>query len=204
MSKSIKLLLTENVDSLGIVGDVVEVKMGYARNFLMPREMAMTPSDEAITELADRRVVAEKEMLSLRSNRETMVDKLDGVELTIVRSCNDAGHLYGSVTQNDIAEALSAAGYPVTPRSVRLPHAIKRIDDFDIHIRLDLDLEADIKLKVVPDRELHMDDVNDMEFDKDGELIEKKAKPAEGQAPEEGAGEKPKSRGFNVPEEADN
>jgi len=196
MSKTITLLLTENVDSLGIIGDVVEVKMGYARNYLMPREMAMTPSDEAIAELADRRAVAEKEMLGLRANRETMIEKLDGVALTIVRSCNDAGHLYGSVTQNDIAEALSAAGYPVTPRSVRLPHAIKRIDLFDIHIRLDLDLEADIKLEVVPDRELHMDDQNDMEFDNDGELIDKNAK-------KEGD-DKPRSREMHVPEEADN
>ena len=195
MSKTIKLLLTENVDSLGIVGDVVEVKMGYARNYLLPRDMAMTPSDEAIADLASKRAEAEKEMLALRSNREQMIDKLDGVELTLVRSCNDAGHLYGSVTQNDIAEALTNAGYPVTPRSVRLPNAIKRIDSFDIHIRLDQDLEADIKLEVVPDRELHLDDREDMEFDKDGELIEKGAAGAEAEAPKE--------REMRVPAEAD-
>jgi len=198
MSKTIKLLLTENVDSLGIVGDVVEVKMGYARNYLMPHDMATMPSDEAIADLAGKRAEAEKEMLALRANREQMIDKLDGVELTLVRSCNDAGHLYGSVTQNDIADALTNAGYPVTPRSVRLPNAIKRIDSFDIHIRLDQDLEADIKLEVVPDRELHMDDREDMEFDKDGELIEKGAKGAD--APQE----EPKRREMQVPAEADN
>jgi len=203
MSKTIKLLLTENVDSLGIVGDVVEVKMGYARNYLMPREMAMTPSDEAIAELAERRAVAERDMLALRSNREQMIDKLDGVELTLIRSCNDAGHLYGSVTQKDISEALTAAGYPVTARSVRLPNAIKRIDEFDIHIRLDMDLEADIKLQVVPDRELHLDDREDMEFDKDGELIEKPANPAA--SPAAGAEPDPKKRReIVVPAEADN
>lgn len=195
MSKTIKLLLTENVDSLGIVGDVVEVKMGYARNYLLPRDMAMTPSDEAIADLASKRAEAEKEMLALRANREQMIDKLDGVELTLVRSCNDAGHLYGSVTQNDIAEALTNAGYPVTPRSVRLPNAIKRIDSFDIHIRLDQDLEADIKLEVVPDRELHLDEREDMEFDKDGELIEMGAAGAEAEAPKE--------REMRVPAEAD-
>lgn len=197
MSKTIKLLLTENVDSLGIVGDVVEVKMGYARNYLMPHDMATMPSDEAIAELAGKRAEAEKEMLALRSNREQMIDKLDGVELTLVRSCNDAGHLYGSVTQNDIAEALTNAGYPVTPRSVRLPNAIKRIDSFDIHIRLDQDLEADIKLEVVPDRELHLDDREDMEFDKDGELIEKGAAGPEAQQ------DAPREREMRVPAEAD-
>lgn len=202
MSKTIKLLLTESVDTLGIVGDVVEVKMGYARNFLLPHEMAMMPSDDAIAHLAGKRAKAEKEMLSLRSNRELMIDKLDGVELTLVRSCNDAGHLYGSVTQNDIAMALSNAGYPVTPRSVRLPHAIKRVDAYDIHIRLDQDLEADIKLQVVPDRELHSNDRVDMEFDKDGELIEKSNKPA--RARTEGGEADAKTRGINVPAEADN
>ena len=209
MSKTIKLLLTENVDSLGIVGDVVEVKMGYARNFLMPRAMAMTPSDEAIADLAEKRAVAEKDMLALRSNRELMIDKLDGVELTLIRSCNDAGHLYGSVTQKDIAEALTDEGYPVTPRSVRLPHAIKRIDTFDIHIRLDLDLEADIKLWVVPDRELHTDEREEMEFDKDGELIEKKARPAVSETGAEetaadGGEARSRPREATVPAEADN
>ena len=205
MSKTIKLLLTENVDSLGIVGDVVEVKMGYARNYLMPRQMAMTPSDEAIAELAERRAVAEKEVLALRASREEMIEKLDGVELTLVRSCNDAGHLYGSVTQKDIAEALTTAGYPVTPRSVRLPNAIKRIDLFDIHIRLDQDLEADIKLQVVPDRELHMDDREDMEFDNDGELIEKDARDAKSKdAPDEAPESQSGSRAMFVPAEADN
>lgn len=201
MSKTIKLLLTENVDSLGIVGDVVTVKMGYARNYLLPREMAMMPSDEAIADLADKRAKAEKEMLALRANREQMIDKLDGVHLTLVRSCNDAGHLYGSVTQQDIAEALTNEGYPVTPRSVRLPHAIKRIDAFDIHIRLDQDLEADIKLEVVPDRELHIEERVEMEFDKEGELIVKGARgpKAEGDAPAEGK----KEREIRVPAEAD-
>lgn len=201
MSKTIKLLLTENVESLGIVGDVVTVKMGYARNYLLPREMAMMPSDEAIADLADKRAKAEKEMLALRANREQMIDKLDGVHLTLVRSCNDAGHLYGSVTQQDIAEALTNEGYPVTPRSVRLPHAIKRIDAFDIHIRLDQDLEADIKLEVVPDRELHIEERVEMEFDKEGELIVKGAKGprADGDAPAEGK----KEREIRVPAEAD-
>lgn len=201
MSKTIKLLLTENVESLGIVGDVVTVRMGYARNYLLPREMAMMPSEEAIADLADKRAKAEKEMLALRANREQMIDKLDGVHLTLVRSCNDAGHLYGSVTQQDIAEALTNEGYPVTPRSVRLPHAIKRIDAFDIHIRLDQDLEADIKLEVVPDRELHIEERVEMEFDKEGELIVKGAKGprADGDAPAEGK----KEREIRVPAEAD-
>jgi len=88
---------------------------------------------------------------------------------------------------------------------VRLPNAIKRIDLFDIHIRLDQDLEADIKLQVVPDRELHMDDREDMEFDNDGELIEKDARDAKSKdAPDEAPESQSGSRAMFVPAEADN
>jgi large subunit ribosomal protein L9 len=104
VARSIKLLLTENVDNLGIVGDVVNVRIGYARNYLLPRELATTPSDEILAQLAEKRAQAEKDLAALRSQRESLISKLEGLELTLTRSCNDQGHLYGSVTQHDIAE----------------------------------------------------------------------------------------------------
>src|SRR4051812_11151716 len=103
MAKNVKLLLTESVDSLGIVGDVVNVRIGYARNFLLPRNMATTPSDEAIKAVAVKRADAEKALALLRKEREALVQKLSGIELSIQRSCNDLGHLYASVTQQEIA-----------------------------------------------------------------------------------------------------
>ncbi len=184
-SSYVKLLLTENVDNLGIVGDVVRVRTGYARNFLLPFGLATTPSEDLIKDLAEKRADAEKQVAALRKDRETMIGKLDGQELTMVRACNDQGHLYGSVTQQDIASALNEVGFAIKPREVRLPGTIKRVDSFDIHVKVDSDLGADIKLWVVADRELETDDDNEMEFDDEGELIEKSAKPAE--APKEEA-----------------
>ena len=180
MAKSIKLLLTENVDSLGIVGDVVNVKVGYARNYLLPFNYATTPSDELIASLAERRAQAEKDVAAHRSERETMINKLDGQELTMDRACNDQGHLYGSVTQQDISIALKEVGFAVAPREVRLPVAIKRVDSFDILVKVDTDLEAHVKLWVVADRHIENDGEEEMEFDNEGELIVKdKKKPAQ-------------------------
>jgi large subunit ribosomal protein L9 len=154
MAKSLKLLLVENVDDLGIVGDVVSVRTGYARNFLLPRGLATQPDETLVKQLAGKRADAEKLMAQRRKDRESMSDKLKGVEIELVRSCNDMGILYGAITQQDIAVALSAKGYKVLPRDVRISSTIKRVDIFDVHVKLDSDLDAIVKLHVKPDREI--------------------------------------------------
>ncbi|MEX2219489.1 MAG: 50S ribosomal protein L9 [Phycisphaerales bacterium] len=157
MAKNLKLLLTENVDSLGIVGDVVNVRVGYARNFLLPRDMATTPSDEAIAAVAAKRAEAQRELAALRQQREGLVEKMSGAHITLVRSCNELGHLYASITQQEIATALHEAGFPgVRPRDVRLNQSIKRVDNYDVHIKFDTDLDATVKLTVNPDRKLEL------------------------------------------------
>ncbi len=193
MARNVKLLLTENVDSLGIVGDIVNVRVGYARNYLLPFGYATQPSDELVSQLAEKRAQAEKQLAERRKQREEMISKLAGQQLTLVRACNDQGQLYGSVTQQDIASALKEVGFTVAPREVRLPTTIKRVDSFDIHIKVDSDLEADIKLLVLADRELDSEEQSEMEFDNEGELIIKdkkksaKARAAEAAAAEQGA-----------------
>lgn len=172
MAKSVKLLLTENVDNLGIVGDVVNVRLGYARNYLLPRGLATTPSDELLAALAEKRKQAEQQLAELRKQRESIIQKLDGLEITLTRACNDQGHLYGSVTQNDLAQALTELGFPVRPREVRLAQTIKRVDTYDVQVRFDSDLEATVKVWVIADRELHVDEREEMEFDDEGNLIE--------------------------------
>jgi large subunit ribosomal protein L9 len=158
MNKSVKLLLTENVDNLGIVGDVVNVRLGYARNFLLPRKLATTPSEELIQQLAAKRAEAQRQLAIVRKQREEVTGKLKGVEVKLVRSCNDQGILYGAITQQDIAAALNEMGYAVKPREVRIGQTIKRIDSYDIHVKLDSDLDAAIRLTVAPDRELKVEE----------------------------------------------
>jgi hypothetical protein len=98
---------------------------------------------------------------------------MQGLELTLERSCNDLGVLYGAVTQQEISKALIAKGFDVRPRDVRLPHAIKRIDTYELHIKFESDLESVIKLWIVPDRKLEPDDKKpDMDFDAEGNLVQ--------------------------------
>ncbi len=172
MARNIELLLTENVDNLGIVGDVVKVRTGYARNYLMPRQLATQPSEEAIKALTAKRAEAERQMSELRKVREGIIERLNGHELHLIRSCNDLGVLYAGITQQEIAKALTEAGFGVKPRDVRLPHAIKRIDTYEVHVKFESDLEAVIKLWIMPDRKLEpTEKKDDMEFDNEGNLV---------------------------------
>lgn len=186
MARNVKLLLTENVDTLGIVGDVVNVRTGYARNFLLPRNLATAPSEAKIKELASKRAEAERQLALLRKQREELTGKLAGVEVTLTKSCNDQGILYGAITQQEVATALVEKGFAVKPRDVRMGQVIKRVDTYDVHIKLDSDLDAVIKLWVVADRKLDLEKAG-----KDEEASEKAPAPAEGaeQAPA-AAGEK--------------
>lgn len=150
--KQIELLLLDNVDNLGIVGDVVKVRPGYARNFLLPRSLATTPSKGAIARLAERRAQVEAEMKALRADQEKLIEKLSGYELTMERSANEQGVLYGGVSQHEIAEALREAGFAVEDRFVRIGEQIKRLDSYTIPVVIDKELKTEVKLWIVSDK----------------------------------------------------
>ncbi len=156
MPRTQKLLLVENVESLGIVGDIVNVRNGYARNFLLPRSLATKPSEELIQQLQGKRAEAQKMLAEQRRQREALSGKLQGVEIKLVRSCNDQGILYAAITQQDIAAELNSGGYGVKPRDVRINQVMKRIDTYEVHIKLDTDLDSTIKVHVQADRKLDL------------------------------------------------
>jgi len=171
--RTIELLLLENVDNLGIVGDVVKVRTGYARNYLLPMQIAEAPSDERIEALQAERTKALAQVAARRADREELTARMEAVELTLVRSCNDRGGLYGSVTQRDIADALEQVGYPgIEIRAVRLPSSIRRIGVYEVPIQFEADLRVEISVIVEPDQPL--EEREEMEFDDEGELIEKR------------------------------
>ena len=168
-SKSVELLLLENVDTLGIVGDVVNVRTGYARNYLLPRGLATTPSQELIAQLADKRAKAEAERAALRAEREKMIGNLNEYRLTVTKACNDQGLLYGSVTQQDIADLLAEQGFVVAPRDVRTGQTIKRVGEFDIAVKPERDLEATVTLVVESDTPLEIDEEEEEQTEGEGE-----------------------------------
>jgi large subunit ribosomal protein L9 len=172
-AKKVQLLLNKSVENLGIVGDIVKVRPGFARNYLVPLNIAEKPTPTRIERLKSAREAALAELARLRGAREELLARMQAVTVTIVRSCNDQGMLYGSVSQRDISEALQAAGYDVGLRSVRLSQSIRRVGEYHVPIQFDKDLRTDITLKVDPDRTLEPEK-EDMEIDEEGNLVEKK------------------------------
>jgi len=154
MARHVELLLLKNVENLGIVGDTVKVRPGYARNFLLPMQLADVPTPSRIEALKEARAKAQAELARLRAAREELHSRMDHVEVTIQRSCNDQGVLYGSVTQRDIADALQAAGYDVGVRSIRLAQTIRRVGGYHVPIQFERDLRTEVTIHVTPDRAL--------------------------------------------------
>jgi large subunit ribosomal protein L9 len=193
MARNVELLLTESVENLGIVGDVVKVRLGYARNFLLPRQLATEPSEELIKSLQAKRIEAERQLAEQRNQRAATIEKLAGYELHIERSCNDQGILYAGVTQQEIASALNAAGFAnVRPRDVRLNEAIKRVDTYTVHIKFETDLATDIKLWVLADRKLDTEEREEIEIDDEGEVVDK-SKAGKGDRPDRPERTRPKA-----------
>ena len=168
-ARRLELLLTSSVENLGIVGDIVRVRMGYARNYLLPMGLAEVPTQDKIEDLSEAREIALKEYEAQRTQQASIIENLEGIVLTLARSANDQGGLYGSVTQRDIADALIENGFNVDTRAVRLHQAIRRIGEFHVTIQFGSDLRADVEVQVNPDRPL--EDREDMEFDDEGNLI---------------------------------
>ncbi len=154
MARPVELLLLRNVENLGIVGDIVKVRAGYARNYLLPHALAEHPTDAKIEALKEARAKALAEIAAQRQLREETISKLAGISIKLVRSCNDQGVLYGSITQRDIADALVAAGYAVDMRAVRLAAPFRRIGSYTCMIQFEKELKADITIDVAADRTL--------------------------------------------------
>ncbi len=170
MARNTELLLLETVENLGIVGDVVKVKSGYARNYLLPNGVAERPTPTKIEALKEQRAKAQAELAAVRSEREKIIEELVGASITMERSCNDQGQLYGSVTQREISDAMIAAGYGVDVRAVRLNHPIRHIGEYHIPIQFNKDLRSDVTVSIKADRVLEG-------FNEAGEPIETEDEP---------------------------
>ena len=144
-----ELLLKRDIEKLGRVGDLIQVKSGYGRNYLLPRGLAVpvTAANKAQIEKEQARLQAEEEK-RLKSLKE-MAEKLSQVSVTVEGRANEEGHLFGSVTTTQIARAVREKGYPVEDRMVRLEHPLKEIGVFDVKVHLHADLESTVKVWVV-------------------------------------------------------
>jgi large subunit ribosomal protein L9 len=147
-----KVLLRQNVYNLGQIGDVVDVKPGYARNYLLPQGIAFQPSEANIRKVeADKQRYLE-ELAKQKAELEAQAAVVNGKEVTIAARANEEGHLYGSVGPAQIAAALAEENLFVDEKSIQLPQAIRQLDKYDIEVRFNPEVTATIHVWVVPTR----------------------------------------------------
>ena len=131
-----QIILMERVENLGQMGDVVTVKPGFARNFLLPQKKAMRVTKGNLERFGTQRAQLETENLQRRGEAESVAEKLDGLTITVLRQAGENGQLYGSVTARDIAAGVSEAGFTINRTQVRLDHAIKTLGLHAIRLSL--------------------------------------------------------------------
>lgn len=143
-----QVILLERVAKLGQMGDVVDVKAGYARNYLLPQKKALSASAQNIADFEARKVQLEAQNLETKKEAEDMAAKLDGQQFVVIRSASDAGALYGSVTTRDAAEAATEEGFTVHRKQVVLIAPIKYLGVHDVSVVLHPEVSATIELNV--------------------------------------------------------
>ncbi len=150
---NVKLLLKESIKHVGRVGDVVEVSAGYARNYLLPQDLAVEPTPNNVKKIEARRKEIEKIEAEKRAAQAKIIEKLAAAEVMLERRANEQGHLFGSVSATEIAKQLQAQGYEVEADDVTLPGKLDRIDKYTVVVSFAADLKTEVKVWVNPDPE---------------------------------------------------
>ena len=143
-----EVILLERVAKLGQMGDVVTVKDGYARNYLLPQKKALWASAANIKQFESEKAQLEARNLESKKEASALADKLNGEQFIVIRQASDAGSLYGSVTPRDAAEAATEAGFTVDKRQVALTAPIKELGVHTVMVTLHPEVEASIELNV--------------------------------------------------------
>ncbi len=143
-----QIILQEDVEKLGTRGEVVDVAPGYARNYLLPRKLALAATPGNMKRLEKMRQAFAKREAVERGDAEALAGMLANITLTLSRKAGENEQLFGSVTSADVAEALAAQGYTVDKRKVQLADPIKLVGEFQVRIKLHRDVVATVKLIV--------------------------------------------------------
>ncbi len=148
-----KVLLRRNIRKLGGIGDVVEVRAGYARNYLIPHGLALAPTEANLKAIEAEKQAYLQELARERAAVQQRAKLLEGKEFTIIARANEEGHLYGSVGPAQIAAAVGKDGFLVDPENIVLDEPIHRLDKYEVPVQFAEDVRAHIAVWVVPPRE---------------------------------------------------
>ena len=144
-----EVILREHVDNLGRRGDLVKVADGYARNYLLPRKLALLPTDGNRKQIERERAKFEIKELEEQKAAQAVAERIAAIEIEIARRVGETDVLFGSVTSADVAEALAAKGFELDRRKLQLADPIKRLGEFEVPIKLHRDVTATLKVRVV-------------------------------------------------------
>jgi large subunit ribosomal protein L9 len=146
-----KVILLEDVDALGKLGDTVNVKNGYARNYLIPRNLALPATARNLKAQAHKFKDIELKRSKIVGDAQSLADKIAGVSLTFNRKTGEKGRLFGSVTNMDIADALEEKGLTINRRDIVLPEPIKSLGEYDVQVKLHHEVSPVVKITVLPE-----------------------------------------------------
>jgi large subunit ribosomal protein L9 len=145
-----EVILREHVEHLGRRGDVVKVAAGYARNYLLPRKLALAVTDNNKRQIDREKKLAEARDLEEKAQAEAIAQRLNQLDIEIPRRVGENDTLYGSVTSADIAQALKDKGFDVDKRKIALAEPLKALGETTVPVKIHRDVTAQLKVKVVP------------------------------------------------------
>ncbi|MGZ8363565.1 MAG: 50S ribosomal protein L9 [Caulobacteraceae bacterium] len=176
-----KVVLLERVEGRGVLGDVVTVKDGFARNYLLPRNKALRATEANLKKFESQRKDIEARNAKARAEAETTGAKLDGTSYVLIRQAGETGQLYGSVSGRDVADAINAEGGHVERSQVSLDVPIKALGVHEVKIRLHAEVTVTVKVNIArsndeAERQAKGENVITSQFDEDREQAEQQAK----------------------------
>jgi len=151
-----KVLLREDVDDLGARGEIVRVKAGYARNYLLPRKLAVEATAGNVKGIESERSALLKKEAKERASAEAQSQQMSTLDLEFRRKAGEQGALYGSVTSMDVAEALRERGYEIDRHRIHLREPLKRVGEYTVPVRLHREVTIDLRVRVAPEGEVIM------------------------------------------------
>jgi large subunit ribosomal protein L9 len=149
----VKVILLQRVARLGNIGDIVNVKPGFARNYLLPKKIALRATNENMKYFEEKREHIEAANAETRAAAQQIADKIKIFSITLIRQASEKGHLYGSVTGRDIAAAIKDTGTDVTPAQINLNTPIKQLGVYDLSVDLHPEVSIPVKLSVAKSEE---------------------------------------------------
>lgn len=170
-----KILLREDVDDLGARGEIVRVRAGYARNYLLPRKLAVEATASNVKQIERERTVLLKKEAGERATADAQAEQMSSLVLTFERKSGEQGALYGSVTSMDIAEALKEKGYDIDRHRINLREPLKRTGGFVVPLRLHREVTVDLQVKVSPEGQVI---VGHMTPEQEAELVKSQESPS--------------------------